>query len=317
VAPYGAALILALGLLAITTSNGQALGSLAGLGRRLADPAQWAAFGIGLEQLLTGETIYIYVTGQGFAGLARLIDLSAAVLIMGLAASGIITLRRNAFGREAGVVTGWLVSLILFMLIAGPAAIQPHFERYAVWLIAPTALALAILIRRLFAREAMAISAMVIVTSLLLIGFREHYFQMLEDVGSRSARTFWTGQVEPKQAAHGQFAAIARTKGPIHVIAEDWWLFWPVRYLAQGEPIEVRNAEGRLPPQDKSTPRDELFWLVYNGSALDRRLSATPGARLRSAIDATGHPQALHIWWTPAQPPPAAAREPLSAAAGS
>ena len=58
VAPYAAALTLSLGLLAITTSNGQALGSLAGLGSRLADPAQWAAFGIRLERLLTGETIY-------------------------------------------------------------------------------------------------------------------------------------------------------------------------------------------------------------------------------------------------------------------
>ena len=316
VAPYAAALTLSLGLLAITTSNGQALGSLAGLGSRLADPAQWAAFGIGLERLLTGETIYIYVTGQGFAGLAKLIDLTAAVLIMGLAASGIITLRRSAFGREAGVVTGWLASLVLFLLIAGPVALQPHVERYAVWLIAPTALALAILIRRLLVREVVVIGATVAIAVLLLIGFQERYFRVLDKVGSRSARTFWTGPVEPKQAAYDQLASVARTERPIRVFTEDWWLYWPVRYLARGKPLEVRNASSSPSGSEALARREETFWLVYKGSTLDRRLAATAGARLRSTIDATGHPRAFHIWRTPAPPTPSAAQDQLSAAGG-
>jgi hypothetical protein len=315
IAPYAAALILALGLLAITTSSGQAIASLSGLGGRLVDPAQWAAFGVGLGRLLTGETIYVYVTGQGFGGLARAIDVIAAVLVMGLAASAIVTLRRGAFSREAGVLTGWLASLILFMLIAGPGALQPHFERYAVWLIAPTALALAILIRRLLVRDAVVIGFTAILAVLLLIGFREHYFRVLEEAGSRSASTFWTGAEEPKQAAHDQLAGIARVSGPIRVVAEDWWLYWPVRYLAKGKPIDVSNAE-RLPTSvpDGRAPRQEIFWLVYNGSGLDRRISATDNAQLRGAIDATGHPRALHIWWTPPEPtPPGAGERPSSA----
>ena len=57
--PYLAMLILASGLLAITTSGGQALASFSGLGDRLTAPAQWAAFGILFERLMTGETVYV------------------------------------------------------------------------------------------------------------------------------------------------------------------------------------------------------------------------------------------------------------------
>lgn len=302
-AAYAAALILALGLLAITTSNGQAIASLSGLGGRLVDPAQWAAFVVGLGRLLSGETIYVYVTGQGFGGRARAIDVIAAVLVMGLAASAIVTLRRRAVGREAGIVTGWLASLVLFLLVAGPGALQPHVERYSVWLIAPTALSLAILIRRLLVRDAVVIGFTATLAVLLLIGFRERYFGVLEAAGSRSARTFWSGSEEPKQAAHDQLAGIARVGGPIRVVAEDWWLYWPVRYLAKGKEIEISNAERRpTPVPDGLAPRQEVFWLVYNGSALDGRISAIASARLRGTIDATGHPRALHIWWTPAEP---------------
>lgn len=313
--PYLAMLILASGLLAITTSGGQALASFSGLGDRLTAPAQWAAFGILFERLMTGETVYRYITGQGFGRLTPSIDLAGAVLIMGLAASAIITLRRRAFGIAAGVVTGWLLSLLLFFLIAGNGALQPHFERYALWLIAPTSLAVAVLVRRLVRRDNVAITITLAITILLLAGFWLRYFVVLETQGSLSSRTFWTGPAEPKQAAHDQLAAVARAEGPIRVVAEDWWLFWPVRYLAGGEPIKMRNAESLPPRPDRIAQREEIYWLVYTGSALDRQIAATADARLRSAIDATGHPQALHIWWTPAKPTSPRAQEQPSAPA--
>ncbi len=309
--PYMIMLIASLGVLGVTTTRGGSFASPSGLVDRLLDPVQWAGFGILFERLLTGETIYTYVTGRGFGGLVPAIDMTGAVLVTSLAASAIITLRGKPFGREAGLVTGWLVSLLLFFLIAGPGALHPHFERYGVWLIAPTTLALAMLTSRLFP-SGKAIVLALATAALLLAGFWHGYFRVLETSGSRSASAFWTGPVEPKQAAYERLAAIGRTQGPIRVVAEDWWLYWPVAYLARGQRLELANAERGL----SAAQRDGAYWLVYNGSQLDRRLAATAGARLDSAIDATGRPRVLHIWRTSAKPTPPAAAEKLSAAAG-
>ena len=128
--------------------------------------------------------------------------------------------------------------------------------------------------------------------ALLLAGFWSHYLRVLEREGSRSASAFWTGPIEPKEAAYDQFAAIIRTEGPIRVVAEDWWLYWPVAYLAAGQPLKLINAERGLPGAQQKGD----YWLVYAGSQLDRRIAATAGARLSATIDATGHPKALHIW---------------------
>lgn len=74
-------------------------------------------------------------------------------------------------------------------------------------------------------------------------------------------------------------------------MVEDWWLYWPVTYLAAGKPVHVIDgsavARGRL-------PRDPV-WLVFAGGPLDRCFAATPGTESEASIAGTGR-AVLRIW---------------------
>ncbi|MFI4983413.1 MAG: hypothetical protein ACHQIO_23925, partial [Nevskiales bacterium] len=144
VAGYIALLLGAILTLALTTSGGQATVSLAGFPGRLFNPLQWLAFAILFGRLLTGDTVYDYITGADFGDWQKLLDLLGMMVVF----VGIIIgtrLRGKRLDRDAGVIIGWLASLAIFFLIAGNGALQPHFERYAICLITPTVLALAVI----------------------------------------------------------------------------------------------------------------------------------------------------------------------------
>ncbi|ATE66670.1 glycosyltransferase family 39 protein [Rhizorhabdus dicambivorans] len=287
-------LILALAVMTVTISGGNASVQPAAIAERLADPRQWIAFLMLYGRLLSGDTVYMFVAGTGFGALRPLVDVTTMVLLCGLTALGLRSLSRRGFGREAGVVAGWLATLLGFFLVAGNGAIMPHFERYAMCLIAPSTLALAVLAREIGGRRerlTFPVAATALIAALLLAGFWQHYIRALEMSGSLSHRAFQTGPVEPKQEA---FDAILAESGgrPTGVMAEDWWLAWPIAYLAAGHAIDVTDVS-TLPPGPVVPGR---LWLTFAGSELDRRLAATPGTVLRQTIAGTGRPALLHLW---------------------
>ncbi|MFO1084070.1 MAG: hypothetical protein U1E21_05885 [Reyranellaceae bacterium] len=297
-APALLLLVLALGTLSLTTSGGQSSVHPSAVVARIVDPGQWASFPLLFGRLLSGDTVYTYITGAGFGTGRRLIDFATLLILLGLIATGLWSLRRRAFGREAGIVTGWLASLLGFFLVAGPDSLAPHFERYAVCLIAPTVLAITLLAREIGGRGTRMASPLAVtglIGALLLISFDRHYFVALEATGSMSHRTFWTGPVEPKEAALRTLLADPHPGlRPLQLVAEDWWLYWPVTYLAAGEPVRVIDGSTLAPGP---LPRDRV-WLVFAGGPLHHRLASTPGAVLVDSIAGTGRPSLLRIWWT-------------------
>ncbi len=70
---------------------------------------------------------------------------------------------------------------------------------------------------------------------LLLGTFGWRYFGTMLTTGGESHLAFRTGAVEPKQAAWDHIAAHSGD-GPMVVTADSWWLYWPLAYLAAGEP---------------------------------------------------------------------------------
>lgn len=298
VAPALPLFLLALAVLAVTTSGGQASASSSDLIARLVDPRQWASFLLLFGRLLSGDTVYRYIAGEGFGATLAPIDLAALLLLLGVTGAGLWSLRRRAFGREAGVVIGWLATLFAFFLVAGPGALAPHFERYAICLIAPTVLALAILARELGGqgtRTAAPMGVTLLIALLLLAGFGRHYLGALETTGSLSHRTFWTGPVEPKAAALQTLLADSRNaRHPIRLVTEDWWLYWPVVYLAAGDPVQVIDGS----QLSTGPPLPSHDWLVFVGGPLDRRLAATAGAVPVDSVAGTGRGAVLRIWRT-------------------
>lgn len=292
----GLLLLVTLAVFAITTSGENASVHPVEIVSRLADPRQWGTFLLLYARLLTGDTVYQYIDGAGLAGGYQNGNVVALGMVVGLAASGIRSLRHRSFGLEAGVVAGWLAMLLGFFLVAGNGAITPHFERYAMCLIAPSVIGIAVLAKETTRHEAgfaKPIAVTLIIAILLLVGFERYYLHALQTSGSLSHRAFRTGDVEPKQAAFD--AVIAEAGGrPVRLMAEDWWLAMPLAYLAAGRPIAVVDVSA-LPAGPIAPGR---LWLTFAGSTLDQRLRATPNAKLRRTVAGTRRPALLHLWRT-------------------
>lgn len=299
-ARFAATLLLAaLAVLGVTTSGDNVSVHPAEMLARLVNPRQWVTFVVLYGRLLSGDTVYQYIAGAGFGPWRRIIDPLTIFLLLGLVGSGLWALRRRAFGLEAGVVTGWLACLLGFFIVAGNGAIMPDFERYAMCLIAPSVIALSVLAREAGHRRERLTKPLlvaILIAFLLLAGFGQYYLRALQTTGSLSHRAFRTGPAEPKQAAFE--AVVAEAEGrPVQLMAEDWWLAWPIAYLAAGKSITVTDVSA-LPPGPIPSGR---LWLTFAGSDVDRRLKASPGATLQRTIGGTNRPTLLHLWRTGAR----------------
>ncbi len=128
---------------------------------------------------------------------------------------------------------------ISFYLVAGPAAIAPHAERYGVCLVAPLVTLLALgwthwlAPGRLLARPLAA--ALILLACGWLGVFSSRYFGRILTTGGQSHVAFRTAAVEPKQAAWDWIVA-HRAGRPIRVEADSWWTYWPLAYLSAADP---------------------------------------------------------------------------------
>ena len=83
--------------------------------------------------------------------------------------------------------------------------------------------------------------------------------------------------MEPKLAAYDAIHADSAGAAVVSVVAEDWWLYWPLRYFAGGDSrIHVdlmpgANAPGGLYPAGAGPPpsprrSDRNYAVVFDGS---------------------------------------------------
>jgi hypothetical protein len=296
-----ALLLCALPLLAWTSSPGLAasdVGSFRTVGTRLVSPSYWLEFATLYLRLLTGDSTLAYVTGEGL-GQARLpAELAVGALLVVLATLGVRRLRAAAASAAAGIVAGWLVSLLVFAVLGGPGAIAPGVERYAIWVVVPTVLAVTVLLRELAGggtrwNRALAVTATIAAASALAIVVC--YFGVMERGGAPAHATFWTGPREPKGEAFRLVEGEARERGGARLVAENYWIYWPAAYLAHGGPVEVRypaQVSGASPPGG-------TYWVAFAGGPLDRWASTAPLVLERWRIPAAGGRFALRVWWTP------------------
>jgi hypothetical protein len=293
-------LVGALGVLSRTTSGGRASLVWQDVLHRLSTPAEWGLFARLFSRLLTGDTVYTYIAGSGLGAAREPADVALAAVLLGLLGLGAWRLHRAPWGLVPGIVLGWLASVVAFFLIAGNGAIEPHHERYALCLIVPTVLAISVGLRELGERGARLwrpYALMASVAGLLLLGFYLRYFLFLERTGSTSHETFWTGAVEPKAAAFERILAEAKGRGGARLVAESWWVYWPLAYLAWGQPLEVVELWNL--PATPGRPGG-TWWVGFPGGPIDQRFrSINVGARSWD-IPGAGRPAALRVWWIPA-----------------
>jgi hypothetical protein len=272
--------------------------ALRGAVARLHTGGELLAFVENYWRLFSGGTVYEYVSGVDgaagrlapFAWLGVLCKLLFGIPVV-LGTWGMMR-RLSARADEADkcLVLGWLVMLLGFFFVAGPAAIAPHFERYGICLVAPGAIVLArgltwwIEPQQASARTAAWI--MVLAGWLFPATFYLGYFDFIERTGGRSHRAFRTAEVEPKLAALRYFNAQRSLEHPARIVASEWWIYWPLAYLAADQP-DVRVVSGQpwqRASEKVSPPKSEETWYIeFAGSRAEREILAheeATGARV-------------------------------------
>lgn len=226
-------------------------------------PKATPGFPVLYPRLFTGGTTYRYIPGSrswlewpsapqthGWG-----IDLG---LFWAMLAAAVWFLWRSwkAGGRKVDLVliAAWAWTLFAFLLIAGPRAMMPGWERWALCLVGPTvvlaARGMALGFEASSRKWKLALGAAALAGWLVLADYHVHYFRFIERTGGRSHETFRTAPVELKQAALRTILQHRRA-GKTYIVASGWHNCWPLRYLAMAEddvhvvnPKEAEASEG-------------------------------------------------------------------------
>jgi len=67
------------------------------------------------------------------------------------------------------------------------------------------------------------------------VSFQLNYFREFATSGGRSHLTYVTAPIEPKRQALEQIVAARGGTGPVLIVAQQWWLYWPIAYLARAQ----------------------------------------------------------------------------------
>jgi hypothetical protein len=169
--------------------------------------------------------------------------------------------------RVDGVLLiSWALTLLGFLLVANAPGMRPGYERMAICLVAPTVLVAARGARRFAAVSAQRCGGVLIAASLLgwvlLADYQAHYFRFIERTGGGGHLTFRTARTEPKLAA---LAAVLRQREPgeAWIVTSQWWIRWPLAYLAAGESsLHVLTAQEAVSGLPRRALSEGRVWYV-------------------------------------------------------
>ncbi len=262
---------------------------LAGLVTRLHGPVEFGEFVQNYLRLLSGATVYEYIAGVEYASgeLAAFAWLPAtckllfgAVVVVG-AWGWLRRLGAGASDVDVCLLLGWIAMLLGFAVVAGPEAIAPHLERYGICLVAPGCLVLARglcwWIEPARAHRAAIAWALTLCAWLFPVTFALGYFDFIERTGGLSHRAFRTAASEPKLAAFKAIVAQRPADEAIEIVASEWWLYWPLAYMALGEDhVRVSGLRQAIDPQAVQRPRSEpaatIWYVEFLGSVVEREV---------------------------------------------
>jgi 4-amino-4-deoxy-L-arabinose transferase-like glycosyltransferase len=267
---------------------------------RLSGPRDVGPFVAGYVKLFSGTTVYQFVSGAGLttpeAGWYAYTTIAgtAGCVLLGMWAlwGFILRVSREADPADICLCWGWALMLAAFFVVAGPRAIAPHYERYAICLVAPAAL---VLCRGVGwwttgrgARSQRLVVALALAAWLWPAGFYINYFRAIEERGGMSHVAFHTGEVDPKQSALEYVRSHSEPGRPVDLICHEWWSYWPLVYFGFDDP-HVRVWMWDRWQQASAADRAAQTWFVeFGGSDGQRdamRLSEGTRARRHAIVD--------------------------------
>jgi Dolichyl-phosphate-mannose-protein mannosyltransferase len=228
----------------------------------------------------------------------------AAIVIVG-AGGSIQLLRRRAWTCLA--LVGATVSVALALHVAlGPDLIRPGFERYVVFLAAPSVLGFAFLVGALLPGSSTLWSRIVRAAMLfLLLGAgvgllgqaRLNWFD-LYIAESKGAESVWTLQTESKELNQEILRSLDRSnleKGRGLIVADDWWHEEMIRYLTQRDPRLRVLALTKANPEKR---RHELRRALAAGGRIVGDVGGALPAELAASVPANSlEYQVFRVGW--------------------
>jgi hypothetical protein len=115
----------------------------------------------------------------------------------------------------------------------------------------------------------LTIAAATLVAASLLTSFYVNYFREFSTSGGRSHLTYVTAPTEPKQQALELILARNGSTDRVTIVTHQWWLFWPIAYLALEHPNVSVNVGLQAEPQSalQEAARDgRLFFVEFVGT---------------------------------------------------
>ena len=122
------------------------------------------------------------------------------------------------------------------------------------------------------------------------------YFHAFATTGGRGHLTYVTAPIEPKQQALEHILARNVDEAPVAIVTHQWWLYWPIRYLASNHAevtVHMRKPGDPEPDFSSALGRGRLYAVEFvdtpelaatRESIRARGLRATP----TTIVDASG-----------------------------
>jgi hypothetical protein len=200
-----------------------------------------------------------------------------------------------------------------FYAFAGPQALRPHAERWGLCLIVPGTLVvargLAAWIERVPGVRWSTILAASLAATGLLSSFYVNYFREFATTGGRSHLTYVSAPTEPKRQALEHIVASTAGSEGVTIVTRQWWLFWPIAYLASQHSnvsVIMGPAVEHQPDFQEALRNGRLFLVEFVGtpeltSALDWVRARSLRAARTSIRDASGRDHLALLQVAPAR----------------
>lgn len=274
---------------------------------RVTSPMRWLSRGWGFINLASGVSTAAHIAAPLSHQLSAMVNAVMALSFAGCIALGWTSLRRQPYALW--LIGGMAAAFAGFHVVAMDLALQPTLERYGMFMLVPMMVLLSIAMDAVTTRfRAIGIATTTAIVTLLGAMTVGAYFYPLIARGGDAMATYRTGAREPKLAAF-EFIQSDSATAPVRVVAEDWFLYWTLRYFAgPNGPVHVEPVPGaQLPggtrptgaPEPAVPPPQRTYIVVYAGSQYPGMLALTGPAF--TAFDPIGRP-VLHVYSVPSLP---------------
>jgi hypothetical protein len=164
-------------------------------------------------------------------------------------------------------VIGLLTGTICFLLLGGPEVIHIGYERYGLWLIAPSVVLIGIAMQRrnIVPRRAATKPLITWVqisraqAIVMLVAFLILFHLHIERTGGNGHGTYKTALAEPKAEKLAKdppnLGYVALDSNSVN---ETWWQYWPIRYLSRSSVMITLPDEKIFDPKHGITARQRI-----------------------------------------------------------